>query len=113
MVVVLRVDGDNDLYAIAALDRSTVRQGRLLIHHTLQQRRVWHELEVVAADEDLVAGGLHRFLERDETCLGREVDRRAGAVRAAAGDLVRALTDERTIHAQASPPPPDPSPPYC
>src|SRR5258708_33706444 len=103
MVVVLRVDGDNDLYAIAALDRSTVRQGRLLIHHTLQQRRVWHELEVVAADEDLVAGGLHRFLERDETCLGREVDRRGGALPAAGGGLGRALPGESGVKCGTAP----------
>ena len=92
LVVVLRLDRDDHLDALAAGHVVAVAKLYAVVHVALEQRPARDELVVLAADEDLVAGGRHRLDQCEERRLDREVDR-PRAVAADDPELVGAAAD--------------------
>src|SRR5206468_2292373 len=86
----LRLDCDDDLYAVAACDLFAITQRHTVIDVAFKQSRSPRQLEVFAADEDFIARSFNRLLETKKARLRREIER-AGSTDAANAYVVRAV----------------------
>src|SRR5262245_9941581 len=94
--LVLGLEGEHDLDAVAARQALAILERRALIDGAGEQGLARGQAVAVAAHEDLVPARRDRFLEREEARPRREVERpRAGLL--ADADRVRAVAQERGV----------------
>src|SRR6185369_15333095 len=73
LIVVLRLDRQHDFDSVATLHCSSIIQRNSFTDKSLQQRRMIHELEILAPHEDLIPCRLQRLFQTEELRSGRKV----------------------------------------